>query len=216
MQRIPPDRHHFADRDRHATCEPAATATPNEGPLDTTTWTPYKSEQSSFSLKHPPGWTVWPAARDWTPEDAGQTHKDGQEVFVTPADDLYVAVWSTPVTATPETLEDVTSWVKRYCKQTGGSCSGLERSVPLRNGTECDPGLLVTFDGEFVQAFFFTGGQHKGRMIVMEVGLPESHQNVAKYGGSRRLLEGFLSGMGVCPALAGPSACRLPLRTRIR
>ena len=45
--------------------------------------------------------------------------KDGQEVFVTPADDLYVAVWSTPVTATPKTLKDVASWVKRYCKQTG-------------------------------------------------------------------------------------------------
>jgi len=184
------------------------TATPSKGPLDTTTWTPYKSKQYGFSLKHPPGWTVWPATRNWTPEDAGQMGKDGQEVFVTPADDLYVAVWSTPVTATPETLKDVASWVKRYCKQTGGSCSDLDRSVPLCNGTDCDPGLLVTDDDEFVQAFF-TDGKHKGRMIVMEVGLPESHQNAAKYGGSRRLLEGFLSEMGVCPARPdqAPAGC---------
>ena len=46
-------------------------------------------------------------------------------------------------------------------------------------------------------------------MIVMEVGLPEWHQNVAKYGGARRLLEGFLSGMGVCPARPdqAPAGC---------
>ena len=62
--------------------------------------------------------------------------------------------------------------MKRYCKQTGGRCSGLDRSVPLCNGTDCDPGLLVTDDDDFVQAFF-TDGKHKGRMIVMEVGLPE-------------------------------------------
>jgi len=80
--------------------------------------------------------------------------------------------------------------------------------VPLCNGTDCDPGLLVTGDGEFVQAFF-TGGKHKGRMIVVEVGRPEWHESVARYGGARRLLEGFLSGMGVCPARPdqAPAGC---------
>ena len=52
---------------------------------------------------------------------------------------------------------------------------------------------------DFVQAFF-TGGKHKGRMIAVDVGLPESAEPVAEYGGARRLLEGFLSGMDVCPA----------------
>ena len=129
---------------------------------------------------------------------------------LTPAHDLYVAVWSAPATDTPETLEGVAAWVEQYCKLAGRSCSGLDRSVPLCNGTDCDPGLLVTDDG-FVEAFF-TGGKHKGRMIAVEVGLPEWAEPVAEYGGARRLLEGFLSGMGVCPARPDQSPAGLPLR----
>ena len=120
-------------------------------------------------------------------------------MFVTPAHDLYVAVWSAPAKVTPETTEGVAAWVEQYCKVGGKSCSGLDQSVPLCNETDCDPGLLVTVDGDFVEAFF-TGGKHEGRIVAVEVGLPESASPVAEYGGSRRLLEGFLSGMGVCPA----------------
>ncbi len=166
----------------------------------TTNWTVYESKQYGFNIKHPPGWEVWqPAYRDWTLKDAGSEDRAGQETFMTPAGDLYVAVWSSPAKDTPETLEGVAAWVEQYCKLAGKSCSGLDRSVPLCNGTGCDPGLLVTVDGDFVEAFF-TGGKHKGQMIGVEVGRPESAEPVAKYGGARRLLEGFLSGMGVCPA----------------
>lgn len=177
-----------------------ATSASSASPIDTTNWTVYESKQYGFNIKHPPGWEVLPAERDWTLKaDAGQEGRGGQETFVTPAGDLYVAVWSAPAKDTPETLEGVAAWVEQYCKLAGKSCSGLDRSVPLCNGTDCDPGLLVTVDGDFVEAFF-TGGKHKGRMIAVEVGLPESAEPVAEYGGARRLLEGFLSGMGVCPA----------------
>lgn len=195
-----------------ATIPPSTTSpapSPSASPIDTTNWTVYESKQYGFTIKHPPGWSVWPASRDWTLEaDAGQEGRGGQETFVTPAEDLYVAVWSAPAKDTPETLEGVAAWVNTYCKLAGASCSGLDRSVPLCNGTDCDPGLLVTVDGEFVEAFF-TGGTHQGRMIVVEVGLPERAENVAKYGGARRLLEGFLSGMGVCPARPdqAPAGC---------
>ena len=141
-----------------------------------------------------------PAQRDWTLKgDAGQEGRGGKELFVTPAGDLYVAVWSAPANDTPETPEGVAAWVEQYCKLAGKSCSGLDRSVPLCNGMDCDPGLLVTDDGDFVEAFF-TGGKHEGRMIAVEVGLPESAEPVAEYGGARQLLKDFLSGMGVCPA----------------
>ena len=140
-----------------------------------------------------------PAERDWTLEaDAGQEGSGGLEMFLTPAHDLYVAVRSAPAKDTPETPEGVEAWVEQYCQLAYRSCSGLDQSVPLCNGTDCDPGLLVTDDG-FVEAFF-TGGKHEGRMIAVEVGLPEWAEPVAEYGGARRLLEGFLSGMGVCPA----------------
>lgn len=183
-----------------ATSATSATSSPSASPIDTTNWTVYESKQYGFSIKHPPGWEVLPAERDWTLKaDAGQEGRGGQETFVTPAGDLYVAVWSAPAKDTPETPEGVATWVEQYCKLAGNSCSGLDRSVPLCNGTDCDPGLLVTVDGDFVEAFF-TGGKHKGRMIAVEVGLPESAEPVAEYGGARRLLEDFLSGMGVCPA----------------
>ena len=177
----------------------SATSSPSASPIDTTDWTVYESKQYGFSIKHPPGWDVRPAERDWTLEaDAGTAGRGSLEMFLTPAHDLYVAVWSAPAKDTPETPEGVAAWVEQYCNLAGKSCSGLDRSVPLCNGTDCDPGLLVTDNG-FVEAFF-TGGKHQGRMIAVEVGLPESAEPVAEYGGARRLLEGFLSGMGVCPA----------------
>lgn len=177
----------------------SATSAPSASPIDTTDWTAYESKQYGISIKHPPGWLVRPADSDWTLEaNAGQEGSAGKEMFVTPAHDLYVAVWSAPAQDTPETPEGVAAWVEQYSKQVGKSSSALDRSVPLCNGMNCDPGLLVTDDG-FVEAFF-TGGKHPGRMIAVEVGLPEWAEPVAAFGGARRLLEGFLSGMGVCPA----------------
>jgi hypothetical protein len=131
-----------------------ATSAPSASPIDTTNWTVYESKQYGFSIKHPPGWEVWPAERDWTLKaDAGQEGRGGQETFVTPAGDLYVAVWSAPAKDTPQTPEGVAAWVEQYCKLAGrSSCSGLDRSVPLCNGTNCDPGLLVTVDGDSVEA----------------------------------------------------------------
>lgn len=204
--------------------DPSASATswtwPSASPIDTTDWVVYESKQYGFSIKHPPGWEVLPAKRDWTLEaDAGRGQHRGegaQETFKPPANDLFVAVWSAPAKDTPETLEGVAAWVERYCKMEGSSCSGPDRSVPLCNGTDCDPGLLVTVDNMYgatddlsFMGAFFTGGKHKGRMIGVEVGRPEGDGVVAKYGGARRLLEGFLSGMGVCPARPdqAPAGC---------
>jgi hypothetical protein len=197
------------------------TAPPGASPIDTTDWAVYESKQYGFSIKHPPAWEVVPAKRDWTLEaDAGPGDHRGEgahEVFhSSPVMDNRVVVWSTPAKDTPETLEGVAAWVERYCKMESSSCSGLNRSVPLCNGTDCGPGLLVTVDRmwganqdlSFVGAFF-TGGKHKGTMIGVEVGRPEGDPVAAKYGGARRLLEGFLSGMGVCPARPdqAPAGC---------
>ena len=129
-----------------------------------------------------------------------------EEHFVPPANDLRVAVWSAPAEDTPETREGVAAWVERYCKKEGSSCSGLDRSVPLCNGTDCYPGLLVTVDNQFgahdedsYVSAFFTGGKHKGRIIGVYLGRPEGDDVVAKYGGARPLIEAFLAGMDVCP-----------------
>lgn len=203
-----------------ATSATAWTAPPGASPIDTTDWVVYESKEYGFSIKHPPGWDVLPAERDWTLEaDAGpgdHRGEDAEERFEPPANDLFVAVWSAPANDTPETLAGVAAWVERYCKMESSSCSGLDRSVRLCNGTDCGPGLLVTVNrlwgataGLSHVGAFFTGGKHKGRMIGVEVARPEGDPVVAKYGGARRLLEGFLSGMGVCPARPdqAPAGC---------
>ena len=118
---------------------PAATPvtmSPSPSPIDTTTWIPYKSKQFGFTLKHPPGWTVEPADGAWSvkaekKEPGGGSH----EGFSAPGGDVYVTAWSTPAKGIPETLEGVAAWIEEFCRQTGGSCPGIQdRSVPLCNG----------------------------------------------------------------------------------
>jgi hypothetical protein len=183
-----------------------ATPSPSTSPIDTTNWVVYTSRRYGFDIKHPPGWTVNPATHDWMLEkDADDWGGGGSEGFSAPGASLYVTVWSTPAKDTPETLEGVASWVAEYCRQGGGSCIGLDQAVPLCNGTDCHSGLLVTFEsGASVEAFF-TGGTRKGQMVGVTVGRPEWHESVAKYGGARRLMEGFLAGMGVCPLRQDPT-----------
>lgn len=184
------------------TAVPSVAPSPSASPLDTSNWIAYTSKQYGFSLKHPPGWTVGPAAKKGLGEG---------ELFVTPGQDVYVHVSSTPAKDTPETWEGVAAWVEKHCQQGGEPCPGvLDRAVKLCNGsTECHPGLLVPDFGESSFEAIFTGGDYKGQMVSVDVALPESHQNVARYGGSRRLLEGFLSTMDVCPARPDqtPSGC---------
>ena len=176
-----------------------AASSPGASPIDTTNWTVYGSKRYGFTIKHPPGWTVNPAEHDWTLEaDAPDWGGGGSEGFSAPFS-LYVTVWSTPAKDVPATLEGVTAWVRKYCDHGGSSCIDLDRAVPLCNGTDCQSGLLVGFNGVEFEAFFI-GGKHKDTMVGVSVGLPEGHENAAKYGGARRLLEGFLAGMGVCPA----------------
>lgn len=187
----------------------SATSSPSASPIDTTDWVVYESKQYGFSLKHPPGWRVVPAIRDWTLEaDGGQLDTPGQETFKAPGGHLYVGVWSTPVKDTPETLEGVAAWVENLCQEAYDDCSGLDRSrsEALCNGTDCDPGLLVTSDSGYVEAFF-TGGKHKGQMVSVVVGRSERHPTVWKYGGARRLLEAFLATMDVCPARPNQQGC---------
>jgi len=180
---------------------PPATSSPSAAPIDTTNWTVYNSKQYGFSIKHPPGWAVTPAEHAWTLKaDANEDHNTGQDGFVSAAGDVRVTVWSTPARVVPETLEGVATWVEKYCQQRDEPCPGIrDRAVPLCNGRDCHPGLLLQTPGQEFRAFF-TGGEHGGQMVGVAVWREEWDSSVAKYGGARRLLEGFLSGMGVCPA----------------
>jgi hypothetical protein len=182
------------------------TETPSPTPIDTATWTTYTSSQYGFSIGHPAGWTEVPATRDWTFEtDATDWLSPGADAFFTPVGGgVRVSAWSLaldPGMTTDPSWIDVEAWVKDYCQKTGnGACAAiLDGAVRLCvEVRDCHPGLLVPFESE-VQAFF-TGGNFTGQMVIVTVWWGESEPAVAQYGGSRRLLEAFLSTMDVWDA----------------
>jgi len=118
-----------------------------------------------------------------------------------------VSAWTVP--SGPKeghgTWHEVEAWVQAYCERTGNSpCTGIhERAVPLcLEKRDCHPGLLVPFQDD-VQAFF-TNGAPGTPMVVVAVWRGQDDPTTAPYGGSRNLLEAFLSTMDVQPAEDSP------------
>ncbi len=115
-----------------------------------------------------------------------------------------MSVWAAPLdpTTREETTDYLETWVEDYCQASGNTpCTGIaDRAVDLcLEKWDCHPGLLVPFKDD-VQAFFSGGIYAQDAMTVVAVWRPESDSSVVPYGGSQRLLEGFLSTMGVWPA----------------
>jgi hypothetical protein len=195
-----------------ASPSPTALPSPTLNPLlDTSTWTPYTSEQYGFTIGHPSDWTVEPADRAWNLEtDATDFLSTAADSFYTrgPAEGLGVrlSVWSVPFEyANDETYEEVEAWVQSYCEATGSStcASMLDVAVPLCiEVRDCHPGLLVAGDVD-TQAFF-SGGSYDGQMVVVSIWRTDDDPSVAAYGGGRKLLEAYLSTMCVWPSDSRP------------
>ncbi len=193
------------------TSTPSVASSPSPSQIDTSTWTVYESSQYGFTVKHPPGWAAKPATHPWTlTGDATNWMSTGQDRFSSAAGDVWVTVWSTPAKGMPETPEGVAAWIEKYCQHIDEPCPGVQdRAAPLCHTKDlCHPGLLVETPNREFRAFF-TGGEHAGQIVGVAIWRPEWDQPVAKYGGARRLLEGFLSGMDVCVKKASqvPSGC---------
>ena len=197
------------------TVQQSPTASPTadlEGPIDTTRWTTFESDRYGFTIGHPADWTAFPADHDWTlAEDAANYLSTGQEVFRPPSDNVRVSAWSValdPGTIVDELPSEVEAWIEgEYCQFADSvPCTGIgDRAVALCvEARDCHPGLLVPFDRDVLA--FFTGGAYAGQMVVVAVWWEESAPAVAEYGGSQRLLEGFLATMGVCTAGEGFSS----------
>jgi hypothetical protein len=98
-----------------------------------------------------------------------------------------------------ETSEAVAEWATDYCESADLSpCTGIEqRAVPMCiERRDCHPALLVPFD-QGVAAFASGGIFPEPR--VFAVWRVEADQEVAQYGGTRKLLEAYLLTIGVCP-----------------
>jgi hypothetical protein len=191
------------------TVSPSPSPSAAADPLDIATWTTYTSKQYGFSIAHPADWTVDPASRAWTWDDAPESLNPAQENFHSADGHVRVSAWSVPRDAAEGTIFGtpaegwgaVEEWVQTYCERTGSTpCTDIHgRAVPLcLEKRDCHPGLLVPFDND-VQAFFTNGGEG-APMTVVAVWWGDSEPAVAPYGGSRRLLEAFLSTMDVWQA----------------
>jgi hypothetical protein len=119
--------------------------------------------------------------------------------FLRPNRQVGVSVWRVALApkTTVGTWAEIETWAADFCAKTKNTpCAGIhDRAVRMCNERrDCHPALLVSFERE-VQAFVSDGGPDG--MIVLAVWRAESDSTVAEYGGSTRLLEGFLSTMGV-------------------
>ncbi len=189
-----------------------STVTFGTGALDTSTWTTYSSARYTFgndpTIGHPADWVVRPSDHDWTFDSDGlDPASTGLESFTNPEDTVRVSAWNVPRAPSEGEMYGATAsdgwrnvepWVQSYCERTGDTpCTGIhQRAVPLcLENRDCHPGLLVPFQND-VQAFFTNGG--KGApMTVVAVWRGPTDPTTAPYGGSRQLLEAFLSTMDV-------------------
>lgn len=178
------------------------TPLPTAAVIDTRDWVKYESERYGFSISHPPGWSEVPATRAWSVEaDANDWLSPGMDAFTSGR--IRVSAWEVPLEPsfpTDPTWTDVATWLEGYClKINEEPCRPalLDTAVQLCvEWRDCHPsGLLVSGESE-VQAFF-TGGIYPGVMVIVTVWWAEGETATAPFGGSRRLLEGFLATMNV-------------------
>jgi hypothetical protein len=169
--------------------------------LDTSDWTPYASGRYGFAIGVPPGWTTAPADHDWTwTGDASNWMSTGADRFMAPGGTILVSAWTVPLPSGQafDTWSDVEAWAQTYCERTGNTDCGTihDRDVPMCiENRDCHPALVIPF-GDDVQAFG-TGGVLPQRMLVVALWRGELDPSTAGYGGSQRLLDGFLSTLGI-------------------
>lgn len=188
---------------------PPATAAPTPSAaavatLDPKSWTTYTSAQYGFNIGHPANWVAVPATRAWSfaqDTDATAPRSVGADHFTSPDSALRVSAWEVPLPpgTTIESRENLVALINDYCAQTGAkTCAGIrDRAVLFCNeARDCHPAFLVPFD-DWTGAFAEGGGL--GGMLVVAVWRSENDPEVAPYGGSRRLLEAFLSTMNIVP-----------------
>ena len=156
---------HDRDTAEPAPAQPPSSTSPPptaEEPINTESWTTYKSSQYGVKVGHPPNWSEIPARRAWEFDtDAAGPPGRAAETFLSAAGSVAVSAWNVPLDAgtSIESIADLEAWVTQYCQASDSEpCSDIDdRAVELcLEKWDCHPGLLVPFNYD-VQAFF-TGG----------------------------------------------------------
>ncbi|MEO8273794.1 MAG: hypothetical protein ABI620_06985 [Chloroflexota bacterium] len=182
---------------------------PTHAPIDTTGWTTYTSEQYGFTLAHPADWTAHPATRPWTFSRDGEIDptSNAMDSFVSPDNEVAVSFWtldaatlSAGTLATIDPAADIEAWAEEYCRLTSGAaCDTIRgRATPMcLEYRDCHPALVVPFGNE-MQAYF-TNGAGSESVVIAVIWRGELDPKAAPFGGSRLLLEQFLSTIDVWP-----------------
>ena len=168
-------------------------------PLDTTTWVPYTSGRYGFEISHPADWALEGSAdHDWAlPGDADFPNTGTEHFTYSPAADgqgIGVSAWS--VAVEPGTT------VEAGCRPTARrtrSCDALPNK-----------GSAVTMDGHPGSLYYISGWPHAAflvddRIYVVACWRSDDDAAVAMYGGSRSLVEAFVSTMRLTPGGPAPS-----------
>jgi hypothetical protein len=184
----------------------ASSAVEASPPVDVSDWETRTSAQYGFTYGLPTGWTVTPATRAWdetldVPLDVLSTGMESVETST--GGGIRFSAWQVPLDAgeTVDTTEDLIAFAERYCALIGDSpCEGIaDRAVPLcMERRDCHAALLVPFDDD-VLAFFRIVEGESDPVTIAAIWRPERDLSVTRFGGARRLLEGFLQTMDVWP-----------------
>jgi len=179
------------------TAAPAPTSSPTLEPLDTATWRTTVANAFGFSISYPREWEI-EASPDVAPPSEAPWPNPVAEVFATAAapdgQGVRVSAWSVPVD--PGTT--IETWLRRYC---------VERAC----GTIPSEGVVLTLDGRPGVLFTVGGYPHAtvlvdDRIYVVACWRANDDGAVAEYGGSRRLVEAFISTMELLPGRSVPFA----------
>ena len=189
-----------------ATPAPAASPIPSASTslLDPSTWTTYTSSRFGFSIAHPADWSETPATHDWTyPADVDWLTK-GAEAFVTHVNGgVRMTAWS--VATEPGTTVD--AWLQAYCPLNMVDADASPDQCPTFIGNasaatmDGHAGLLVAFPTD-TQAFFLVDD----RLYVVAIWRDEADPSVARYSGTRRLMDTAVSTSRLLPGGPAPAA----------
>lgn len=178
-------------------------------PIDTTGWIPYTSQQYGFTLARPADWAPHPAMRPWTfARDGGiDPTSNAMDTFVSPDNEVAVSFWildRAAVAGGPlqsiDPSAEIGAWAEEYCRLTANAaCDTIpDRAVPMcLEYRDCHPALMVPFSAE-IQAYF-TDGAGSESVVVAVIWRGATDPKVGPYGGTRPLLEKFLSTIDVWP-----------------
>jgi hypothetical protein len=182
-----------------ATPAPSPSSSASGEPLDTTTWLPYSSARYGFDIAHPADWALEAAPdHDWAlPADALFPNAATEHFTYSEAVDgqgIGVSAWSVPV----ESGTTVESWLQAYC-DASTYCSTVPREdLPVT--MDGHPGALYSI-GDAPHAIFLVDD----RIYVVACWRSDGDPTALRYGGSRSLVEAFVSTMRLTSGGASPS-----------